>query len=57
MVDDEYDEGAILAQRAVVVKPEDSPESLAARVLKVEHLLFTETIQKIIDGSIILPTD
>lgn len=57
LVDGEYDEGAILAQQVVAVEPEDSPESLAARVLKVEHVLFTETIQKIIDGSIILPTD
>ncbi len=57
LVDGEYDEGAILAQRAVAVDLEDSAESLAARVLQVEHVLFAETIQKIIDGSIILPTD
>ncbi len=57
MVDNEYDKGVILAQRTVVVTEEDSPESLAAKVLKVEHILFAETIQKIIDGSIILPSN
>lgn len=57
LVDGEYDEGAVLAQQVVVVEPEDSPELLAARVLQLEHVLFAETIQKIIDGSIILPTD
>jgi len=55
LVDDEYDKGAILAQTKVAVNPEDTPESLAARVLKLEHVIFAETIQKIIDGSIILP--
>jgi phosphoribosylglycinamide formyltransferase-1 len=55
LVDGEYDKGAILAQKAVAVAADDTPESLAARVLKVEHVLFAETIQKIIDGSIILP--
>ena len=57
LVDGEYDEGAILAQQTVIVEPEDTPESLAAKVLKIEHVLFAETIQKIIDGSIILPAD
>jgi phosphoribosylglycinamide formyltransferase 1 len=57
LVDEEYDKGAVLAQRVVDVDSEDSPESLAAKVLKVEHVLFAETIQKIIDGSIILPAN
>ena len=57
LVDGEYDKGAILAQTAVAVGVEDTPESLAAKVLKVEHVLFAETIQKIIDGSIILPAN
>lgn len=57
LVDGKYDEGAILAQRTIAVTLEDSAESLAARVLKLEHVLFAETIQKIIDGSIILPAN
>ncbi len=55
LVDEEYDQGQILAQRTVEVKTDDTPESLAARVLIEEHQIFAETIQKIIDGSIILP--
>ena len=55
LVDDEYDQGAILAQRTVAIATEDTAESLAAKVLKIEHLLYSETIQKIINGSIILP--
>lgn len=57
LVDDEYDKGAILAQQTVEVAAEDTAESLAEKVLKVEHILFAETIQKIIDGSIILPIE
>ncbi len=57
LVDGEYDEGAILAQQTVSIVPDESSESLAAKVLEVEHVLFAETIQKIIDGSIILPLD
>jgi len=57
LVDGEYDKGAILAQQTVSIAPDETSESLAAKVLKLEHVLFAETIQKIIDGSIILPTD
>jgi phosphoribosylglycinamide formyltransferase 1 len=36
-VDEEYDRGPIIAQWPVPVRREDTPESLAARVLQVEH--------------------
>ncbi|MBT8396108.1 MAG: phosphoribosylglycinamide formyltransferase [Gemmatimonadetes bacterium] len=39
-VDEEYDTGAILAQWPVPVLPGDTPDTLAARVLKVEHILY-----------------
>jgi phosphoribosylglycinamide formyltransferase 1 len=55
MVDGEYDQGKILAQEKVEVMTDDTAESLAARVLKVEHQLYSETIQKIIEKSILLP--
>lgn len=57
LVDGEYDEGAILAQQTVSIAAGETSASLAAKVLKVEHVLFAETIQKIVDGSIILPSD
>lgn len=56
LVDGEYDQGAILAQQTVPVKKDDDASTLASRVLQVEHRLYVETIQKIIDGSIILPS-
>lgn len=40
LVDEEYDRGAILAQWPVPVLADDVPESLAARVLEVEHRLY-----------------
>jgi len=52
MVDGEYDQGRILAQSSVPVEKDDTPESLAARVLKVEHELYSETLRQIIEGKI-----
>lgn len=39
-VNERYDEGRILAQWPVPVEPGDTADSLAERVLRVEHLLF-----------------
>lgn len=54
VVDENYDTGLIVAQERVPVLPEDTPETLAARVLTCEHRLFPETLQKIATGKIIL---
>jgi phosphoribosylglycinamide formyltransferase 1 len=45
LVDERYDEGGIIAQWPVPVLPNDSPETLAARVLKVEHMLLPAAIE------------
>ena len=37
LVNKKYDRGAIIAQRTLPVLGDDSPESLAERVLKIEH--------------------
>jgi phosphoribosylglycinamide formyltransferase-1 len=42
LVDEIYDHGAILIQRTVQVLPDDTPETLAARVLQVEHRILPE---------------
>ena len=52
IADAEYDEGRILAQKKVPVMPDDTSESLAARVLEVEHQLYAETLQRIANGEI-----
>ncbi|MEE8233277.1 MAG: phosphoribosylglycinamide formyltransferase [Gammaproteobacteria bacterium] len=54
MVDGEYDQGRILAQSSVPVEKDDTPESLAARVLIVEHELYSDTLREIIGGRISL---
>jgi formyltetrahydrofolate-dependent phosphoribosylglycinamide formyltransferase len=39
-VDEEYDRGPIIAQARVPVRPDDTPETLAAHVLEAEHRLL-----------------
>jgi formyltetrahydrofolate-dependent phosphoribosylglycinamide formyltransferase len=45
IVDEAYDHGPIVAQRCVPVEENDTAETLAARVLKVEHQLYPEVLQ------------
>ena len=45
VVDEEYDQGPIIIQWEVPVLPDDTPELLAARVLKVEHLIYAEAVK------------
>lgn len=48
IVDEEYDTGTILVQRSVPVLKADTPKSLAARVLKVEHQIYPEAIRLLV---------
>ena len=43
-VDEAFDRGAIIAEERVPVKPGDTPESLAARVLEAEHRLLPKVV-------------
>lgn len=47
LVDDEYDRGPIVAQWRVPVQKSDTPESLAARVLAVEHVVYPRVIEMV----------
>ena len=51
-VDDEYDHGPILIQRTVPVLPDDTSDSLAARVIEQERIAYPESIQLIAEGRI-----
>jgi len=51
-VTEAYDEGQIVAQRVVEVADDDTPESLAAKVLTVEHSIYPETLQLFAEDSI-----
>ncbi len=55
LVNAEYDKGAILAQQKIPVLEDDSAESLAKRVLALEHIIYADTIHRIIVGEIVLP--
>lgn len=39
------DTGAIIMQKAVPVMPDDTPETLAARILVQEHIILPETVR------------
>ncbi len=52
IVDEIYDHGPIVAQRCVAVKEGDTPETLAARVLRVEHELYSQAIQLFAEGRV-----
>ena len=49
-VDNEYDGGPIIAQRAIPVLDADTPQTLAARVLEQEHLAYAEAAQWFAEG-------
>ena len=46
----ELDGGPILGQARVPVLPDDTPETLAARVLPVEHKLYPDVLRRFADG-------
>lgn len=48
-LDSEYDHGEILAQRVVPVLPQDTPESLAERVLVEEHDMYWRVLKKLLN--------
>lgn len=49
-VSPELDAGPIIIQARVPVQPDDSPESLAARVLREEHRIYPEAIRWFAEG-------
>ncbi len=48
----EMDTGPIVAQAAVPVLPNDTPESLAARVLEAEHKLYPHALRLVASGTV-----
>ena len=43
-VDEQYDHGDVIAYWPVAVRPGDTPDSLAARVLAAEHIVFPRVL-------------
>jgi len=56
-VDENVDGGPIIAQRAVAIADDDTPETLQARVLEEEHRLLPETVGLIAAGKVSLEGD
>lgn len=50
LVDDTLDGGPILVQRAVPVLDDDTPETLAARILGEEHRAYVEALRIVASG-------
>lgn len=49
-VDEGVDTGEIIMQEKVSVFPDDSPDSLAERVLEVEHRILVKSVDKVINN-------
>jgi formyltetrahydrofolate-dependent phosphoribosylglycinamide formyltransferase len=47
LVDDDYDRGPIIAQWRVPVDESDTPDTLAARVLNVEHVVYPRAVEMV----------
>lgn len=45
VVDERYDHGPVLQQVPVPVRPQEEPDELAERVLRIEHRLYPETLR------------
>jgi phosphoribosylglycinamide formyltransferase 1 len=51
-VDEELDHGPIVLQRAVPVLPEDTEETLSARILAEEHVAYPEAVGMVVAGRV-----
>ncbi|QXD15517.1 phosphoribosylglycinamide formyltransferase [Rhodocaloribacter litoris] len=52
LVDEQYDTGPIVLQEPVPVRQDDTPETLAARVLQVEHRLYPLALKLFAEGRV-----
>jgi phosphoribosylglycinamide formyltransferase 1 len=50
-VDEAVDHGVIILQKTVPVNDDDTAETLAARILEQEHLVYPEAIARVISGN------
>ncbi len=48
-VTENYDEGEIIVQGKVPIAPDETPESLAAKVLEVEHRIYADALARVLE--------
>src|ERR1700756_2378724 len=53
----ETDAGPILMQGAVAVRDDDTPETLGARILKIEHRIYPDALRLVASGQVRLEGD
>lgn len=51
-VTSELDHGPIIAQQAVAIEDQDDAETLAAKVLKIEHQIYPKAVADFVSGSL-----
>ena len=49
-VDENLDAGPIILQAVVPIEDRDTPETLAARILREEHRIYSEAVRIVLDG-------
>lgn len=54
LVDEGMDTGPVIAQRAVLVQPDDTVESLTARILAAEHDVYWRAIKQLVTNSLVI---
>ena len=47
-MEDELDSGKIITQKKIKILKKDNPETLAKKILKLEHKAYIEALEKII---------
>ncbi len=57
LVTETVDDGSIVGQAAVAIRPGDTPETLAARVLQQEHVLYPLALRRHLGGAVVVPND
>ena len=57
LVDPEYDHGHIIMQESVQLTCEDTPKSIAAKVLKIEHRIFPKALNLLVENKVVFKGD
>lgn len=52
LVDETLDGGPIVMQEALHVHPRDTPETLAARILRLEHRIYPVAVRHVLEGRV-----
>lgn len=54
LADDQVDHGPILLQEAVPIAPDDTQATLLAKLHRVEHRVYPQAIQAVLDGRVVV---